>query len=310
MAAVVPSLDLLRTFLTVHRSGSFTGAAAQLSLSQPTVTAQIKSLEATLGRPLFTRLPRGVEPTPTADLIARRIADPLDQLEALTVGGLAEPTDPFTRTVQLGGPAEFTTAHVLPALGELVASGLRLRVTLGVTDDLVRALHTRTLDLAVTTVLPRQRGVQVDALCDEEFVLVAAAPWADRLRGAPDHDLRQVLADLPLISYAEDLPIIRRYWQTVFHTRPRHDAAVVVPDLNAVKTAVIAGAGYSVLPRYLCADAIDNGSLVVLHEPALPPINTLFLATRAAALTNPAVAAVHARLLSASRHGDQGDGDG
>jgi DNA-binding transcriptional LysR family regulator len=63
---MAPSLDLLRTFLAVYREGSLTRAAQRLSLSQPAVTGQLKTLEAELGRPLFTRLPRGVEPTPAA----------------------------------------------------------------------------------------------------------------------------------------------------------------------------------------------------------------------------------------------------
>jgi DNA-binding transcriptional LysR family regulator len=221
----------------------------------------------------------------------------------LVTGGLAEPADPFVRTVHLGGPAEFTTARVLPALAELVTSGLRLRVRLGTADELGHALITGAIDVAVTPIRPRHRGLRVRPLCDEEFVLVAAPRWADRLPtdlSADDHS--RVLADLPLISYAEDLPIIRRYWQTVFHTRPSHSAAVVVPDLNAVKSAVIAGAGFSVLPDYLCADAIRDGSLVPLHRPALPPINTLFLAARAGMLANPAVATIYNHLLAQTKH--------
>ncbi len=38
-------LTLLRTFVTVHRAGSFTRAAALLGLSQPAVTSQIRTLE-------------------------------------------------------------------------------------------------------------------------------------------------------------------------------------------------------------------------------------------------------------------------
>ncbi|BFO22957.1 hypothetical protein SHKM778_93450 [Streptomyces sp. KM77-8] len=44
-------LALLRTFVTVHRAGSFTRAAALLGLSQPAVTSQIRTLERQLGRP-------------------------------------------------------------------------------------------------------------------------------------------------------------------------------------------------------------------------------------------------------------------
>ena len=49
-------LALLRTFVAVHRAGSFTRAARLLGLSQPAVTGQIRALERQLGRPLFLRL--------------------------------------------------------------------------------------------------------------------------------------------------------------------------------------------------------------------------------------------------------------
>lgn len=59
-------LALLRTFVTVHRAGSFTRAAALLGLSQPAVTSQIRTLERQLGKPLFLRQARGVTPTTSA----------------------------------------------------------------------------------------------------------------------------------------------------------------------------------------------------------------------------------------------------
>jgi DNA-binding transcriptional LysR family regulator len=289
------SLDLLRTFLAVHREGSFTAAAQQLSLSQPTVTAQIRALEARTGRALFTRRPRGVLPTAYADLLARRIADPLDRLAAVT----AEEGEPESvrGVVQLGGPAEFTAARLLPALAGLVARGLQLRVTLGVTEELNAALDAGTVDLAVLTSRRRRAGLQVEPLCDEEFVLVAAPGRAAAVTGP----LPGALAGSPLVSYGEELPIIRRYWRSVFGVRPGRDAAVVVPDLRAALAAVLAGAGHTVLPGYLCRTELDAGRLVLLHRPELPPINTLYLAARSSALTSPAVAAVRSRLLVAAR---------
>src|SRR5690348_14433430 len=124
------SLDLLRTFLAVYRAGSVTAGARRLSLSQPTVTAQLKALESALGKPLFTRLPRGVAPTPAAELLARRVGDPLDTLAGLIVDELDE-TAGLAAVVHLGGPTEFLTSVVLPAAGPLIAQGLQLRVSFG-----------------------------------------------------------------------------------------------------------------------------------------------------------------------------------
>jgi DNA-binding transcriptional LysR family regulator len=277
------SLDLLRTFLAVHREGSVTGAARRLSLSQPTVTAQLQALEAALGRPLFVRQPRGVAPTPAADLLARQVAAPLDDL-----AGVAE--RPEEGTVRLGGAAEFLTDLALPALAGLVAAGLKLRVTLGLSDDLADALGAGALDLAVLTSRPRRRQFAAEPLYDEEFVLVAARACE--------------VAATPLVSYAEELPIIRRYWRSVFDQRQHRTADVVVPSLHAVRALVLAGAGCSVLPEYLVRADLDAGRLVLLHDPPVPPLNTLFLAHRAGPLA-PAVAAVRAALLARFRPGDR-----
>lgn len=50
------------------------------------------------------------------------------------------------------------------------------------------------------------------------------------------------------MSYGPELPILRRYWRVVFGQRLERRAAVLAPDLRAVREAVAAGAGISVLP--------------------------------------------------------------
>ncbi|WP_084962388.1 LysR family transcriptional regulator [Thermoactinospora rubra] len=285
------SLDLLRTFLAVHRTGSITAAAQTLGLSQPAVTAQIKALEAALDRPLFDRLPRGVAPTAVADELARRVAGALDTLDAVIGSEL-----PTGHTLHLGGPAEFLTEVVLPLLAPLVRGGLRLRVTFGLADDLLQALAAGRLDLVVSTIRPRLRGVRAEAAYDEEFVLVASPELAVR---HPD----PVRRGAPVIAYAEDLPIIRRYWRTVHGTRPAMDAQVVIPDLRGVLQAVRAGMGVSVLPAYLCRRDLAAGVLVALARPEPPPINTGYLAVRSGGRAVPAVTEVHDHLLERLRAG-------
>ena len=280
------SLDVLRTFLAVYRAGSVTGAAELLGLSQPAVTAQVKALESELGRPLFERLPRGMAAAAAADELAGRIAGPLDALYAVAADSAAQPARP----VHLGGPAELVCARVLPSLAPLVADGLQLRVTLGLPEPLAAGLADGSLDLMISTVRLRQRGLRVEPLCDEEFVLV----------GGPAFALGQ-LERAPLVAYAENLPILRRYWRAVFGTRLTRSPAVVVPDLRGVLAAVTAGAGVTVLPRYLCAAELADGRLGLLAEPELAPINTLFLVSREGTLLNPAARAVHRQLLLAGR---------
>ncbi|MBG0827885.1 LysR family transcriptional regulator [Planomonospora sp. ID67723] len=308
------SLDLFRTFLAVYRTGSVTAAAHTLGLSQPAVSAQVRTLEAVLESKLFDRLPRGVAPTSAAEELARRLAAPLDALEEAV--GVGPGPEAFTRAVHLGGPAELLSTRVARALVPLLGEGVKLRVELGLADDLLDRLAAGTLDLVVSAVRPRRRGVHATPLLDEEFVLVAAPAWAGRAGlpptggppGAAEAGAGAApvvprvpeparLAGIPVVAYAEDLPVIRRYWRTVFGARPAMSAVLVMPDLRGVLGAVAAGAGMSVLPRYLCEEELAAGALVPLAEPELPPINTLFLAVRDGAMTRRAVAAVHDHLL-------------
>ncbi|PBC76903.1 DNA-binding transcriptional LysR family regulator [Streptomyces sp. TLI_235] len=293
-------LGLLRTFLAVHRSGSFTAAARLLRLSQPTVTAQIRTLEQQLGRPLFERLPRGVAATAAADALAAEVAGPLDALAAVAERG-ADGTEAAAEPVHLAGPAEFLSVCALPALAPLVGAGLRLRVTAGLTDDLLAGLRAGRHDLVVATSRPRGRALSAVPLADEEFVLVAGPDWAGRIGpGRVAAEGPAALRGVPLVVYAEDLPIARRYWRHVFGTRLTGPAAAVVPDLRGVAAAVAAGAGISVLPRYLCAAGLAAGTLVPLLEPDDPPINTAWLVRRAGAAEPRPVARVRGRLLAAA----------
>ncbi|MFD5704193.1 LysR family transcriptional regulator [Streptomyces lasiicapitis] len=290
-------LSLLRTFLAVHRSGSFTGAARLLGLSQPTVTTQIRSLEQQLGRELFERRPRGVVPTSVADELATQVAAPLDALAAVVDRGpLAAEKRPDP--VHLAGPAELMCTRVLPALAPLTDRGVRLRVTMGLTDDLLDGLRGGRFDLLISTMRLRGRTFSAVPLADEEFVLVAAPQWAERI--GPQRVAAEgaaALRGVPLIAYADDLPIARRYWWHVFGERLTEQAAITVPDLRGVISAVAAGAGISVLPRYLCLAELASGTLVPLLLPEDPPINTIYLAQRPGAPGDPHVVLVRDRLL-------------
>lgn len=296
-AGVPLDLNLLRTFLTVYRTGSFTAAARLLGVSQPTVTTQIRTLEGQVGRELFERRARGVTPAPYADELAARIVQPLDSLAAVAGAGSAEdgPAEP----VHLAGPAELLSRCVLPGLAPLVDQGVRLRITPGLTEPLLDDLRAGRHDLVIATYRPRGRTLTAVPLNDEEFVLVASPDWGRRL-GAPEH-LAAALHGVPLVAYAEDLPIVRRYWRHVFGRRLVRQPALTMPDLNGVKAAVAGGTGFTVLPRYLCAEEMASGALVLLHDPDDPPINTAFLVQRPGTSGNPHVALVRDHLLQAAR---------
>ncbi|MEU7566408.1 LysR family transcriptional regulator [Streptomyces fradiae] len=292
-------LGLLRTFVTVHRAGSFTRAAALLGLSQPAVTSQIRTLERQLGRPLFLRQARGVTPTTVGDELAHRAAPHLDALLEITEtrlnGRIAG------RTLHLAGPPEILSLRALPALSPLVADGLALRTSLftgpeETLDGLAAGRH----DLVLSTARPRGGLLAATPLCDEEHVLVAAPHWASRAAS----DLRATsssgLDRLPVVDVHESLPFVARYWSSVLESKPAASATVVVPDLRAVLECAVSGAGLAVLPRYLCEETLASGRLVALLDPPVPPLRTYFLVVRAGALALAHVARAHEALLRAA----------
>ncbi|MEV8378930.1 LysR family transcriptional regulator [Kribbella sp. NPDC056861] len=272
------NLDLLRTFLAVHRVGSLTRAAAHLGLSQPTVTVQVRTLEEKLGKQLFVRRAGGVTPTGVADELAGQLGRHLDALDEVVDRLLV--TDSGNQTLQFGGPPDLTTAKVIPALAGLIERGLRVRTSFGPPDQLIEGLVAGRHDLVVSTARPRQGGLTVEPFFEEEFVLVAGACWAAQLPDDVTAEGGAALDQLPLVSIGEGLPIVGRYWTTAFNRQPRMRPAVVVPDLHAALAAVTAGAGVSVLPTYLVADAIRSEQLVRLYDPVIPPRNMLYLVNR------------------------------
>ena len=288
------SLDLLRTFLAVHRAGSITAGAEALGLAQPTVTGHLRTLEAALDRPLFVRQARGVRSTAAGDELARRIAEPIDTLHGLVVDELAEP---IAATVHLGGPSDFLSDQVLPVLADRLAAGLQVRTRFGLPEELLDGLTSRTLDVVISSIRPRRAGVRITPLYDEIFALVAAPRWAVGKPVTSPEPLRRI----PLVTYAEEAPIVRRYWRSVFGVRLTRTADLVVPDLRGVLAAVRAGAGASVLPTYLCEKALAAGELVRLSDPELPPLNTVYVATRSDIGPQSPAATVRDDLLKAFR---------
>ncbi|MET8765399.1 LysR family transcriptional regulator [Streptomyces sp. NPDC004658] len=295
-------LALLRTFVTVHRAGSFTRAAALLGLSQPAVTSQIRTLERQLGRPLFLRQARGVIPTTVGDELAHKAAPHLDALVEIAESGLDDESS--SRTLHLAGPPEFTAERALPALTGLTGDDGRsfaLRVSFGTSEEALDGLASGHHDLAISTAQPRGALLTATPLCDEEHVLVAAPHWAERI-GSDTLRLKGAapLEHLPLVEVHESLPFVSRYWASVFDSRPAATGTVIVPDLRAVLSCAIAGAGLAVLPRYLCAPALEDGTIVTLHDPAVPPLRTYFLVVRTGTLALPHIARAHEWLQRAA----------
>ena len=293
-------LTLLRTFLATYRTGTVTGAARTLHLSQPAVSLQLQALEAQLGRPLLTRKPRGVEPTQLGHELARAIAPHLDSLEQAL-----DAASPSARgqlgTLHLAGPEEFLGHRVVPELAGLLEEGLELRLRYEVDAGMFSLLADGAIDLAVTTTAPRHRALEHERLCDEQLVLVGAPDLVAEL-GPIEPGLSEDagLDEVPLLAYDENLPLLDEFWREVFGRGLRRRASIVSESLHALRMVAELGLGITVLPMHVCERQLSTGSLVEVVRPDEPPRNSLYLAWRGDGLRNRGVRAAHAAILEAA----------
>ncbi|HVX20648.1 MAG TPA: LysR family transcriptional regulator [Acidimicrobiales bacterium] len=275
--------EWLRTFLAVYRAGSVTDGARRRMLSQPAASQQLAGLERSVGAALFVRTPGGVEPTSRGRELYGEVADPLDRLEGILAGLDAGAVPARPAAVRVGCTAEYFHAEALPRL-----AGLDLAVTARFGDDLLRDLAQGDLDVVVTDRGPGRQAVG-RPVGEKRFVLVADRPPAAEIRSLPA--LGDWLAGRRWVAYSHELPITRRFWRESLGRPFGADLRLVAPDLRVVAAAVVAGMGVSILPTFVCADALAAGGMVEVYPVAIPA-EPWIACTRPGDDGRPAVAAV------------------
>jgi|GEM_PF-149548 len=274
--------EWLRTFVTIYRSGSVTEGAARRGLSQPAASQQLRSLERSVGSPLFVRAPHGVDPTRAGRQLYATVADALDRLEPVFTGLDGGSVGTSAPALRFGSSPEFFGYGVLPVLAP---DGPDLVVRFGPDAEILGLLHRGELDVVVTTSEPVRRGLAPVHLGTTGFVLVSAP---GHLTGPPPADLDELgraLAGVGWVAYSTELPRTRRFWQASLGRPFSGSLRLVAPDLRAVAGAVARGLGVSLLPDYACAAALATGELVeVFPVGDVVPSEPWFAVTREADL--------------------------
>ncbi|MFE0593464.1 LysR family transcriptional regulator [Micromonospora echinospora] len=202
-------LRQLRYFLAVAEERSFTRAAALLHISQPALSQQIRTLEKTVGAPLFHREPAGVRLTEAG----RALLEPAQR----TVVGIADGVRAVRDTV--GGGGTLRVGFSTGGGGELIASILAAwprvapEVRLVLRELTVGGLYTALLDDRVDVALTR---LPLDPE-QHDWTVLFAEPRVLALSAR--HPLADVGATVPLAEVLtlampriEDVPTIRDYW--------------------------------------------------------------------------------------------------
>ncbi|MDJ0922140.1 MAG: LysR substrate-binding domain-containing protein [Henriciella sp.] len=175
-------IDAMRLFLRVADAGSFSRAAADLSIGQPTVSRRIQDLEHQIGAELFHRTTRALNLTEAGQRFYDRAQDILsdfDEAEAEARGLDKEPVG----MLRISAPHSFSKLVITPTIGGFLQKHPHIRIDL-LTDDTYTDLVTEGVDIAF------RLGELNDSALMAKRLMVAhrgiwAAPSYIEARGAP-----------------------------------------------------------------------------------------------------------------------------
>ncbi len=235
------STTLLRAFHLVAEAGSFSAAGRASGVGQPTLSAQVKALEATYGVALFDRRGRGVSPTPLGhDLhaLTTRLFAAEEEARALLAG---------SATLLRGHLriAADSATHVMPMLATVKArhTGLTFSLAIGNSSDVVDRVLEYHADVAVTARRVSDPRLHSRLLSHDRLVLFVRTDHTLAARGA-----------IPIRAVAEHDLVLRErgsITREVFEARlsdagVRPHALLEVQTREAVREAVLAGFGVGV----------------------------------------------------------------
>lgn len=254
---------LLRSFVAVVDTGSFTRAADSTHLTQSTVSQQVRKLESQLGCELLNRKGRYITATLEGERVlnyARRILQLMQEAVAQTSLSIEQ------QKIRLGVPEDFATHAIMPALSAFADQypGIRLEVKSGLCSDIWREFQRGELDLA----LVKQRPGSVPGMASWPEPLC----WID---GLESNNLAS--QPVPLVTF----PIGGLYRGEMAHTFDRLGRswrlAYVSTSLSGVCCAVEAGFGISLLPRRL----VTTNHRILSEADGLPDVPDLELTLHA-----------------------------
>jgi DNA-binding transcriptional LysR family regulator len=280
------TLQQLTYFLAAADHGSFSAAADALHMAQPSLSEQIRRLEAELGVPLFTRAGRGLALTEAGRRLRPHAEHTLADAQA-AIESVREVRDLAGGTVAFG---TFGSAHYY-LLGGLVQDfrtrypQVRVRVVGQNSAEVADAVRDGRLEAGLVAIPVDDRGLDVRPALDEEVLYISAAP--DRLRAAVTVER---LAAAPLILYdarwAAVDPLRRRLRELAQRAGVTIEPQIEVEYLTAALDLAARGLGDTLGPRsVLTARGYSRRLGVASLDP--PLIETFAFITRRNAHLSP-----------------------
>lgn len=221
----------LRYFLAVAEAGSFSRAADRLGISQPSVSQQIRALEAGLRVSLFQRRGKRILLTSTGVLFREHARAILRQLETFLQEVTSEPGQ--LRGALHVGVVPILNVALMPELLGLFAAkhpGISLTLEEISSTEIETALEEGRMDVGLGFLTRHSPNLRYERLCNDEFTLIVPQnhPWSKRrvIQFTELHQQRML--------QLSDTFVMRRMTDQIclnHHVRPR-----TVAELNAIET--------------------------------------------------------------------------
>lgn len=268
----------LNYFVHVADLGSFSKAAAFLSVAQPALSRQIRNLETELGTELLYRDGRGVTLTEAGGRLLDHAKTILDHTERARDEIIALKDTP-TGSAILGIPPTVCQVLVAPLVRRFKESypSVSLRVIEGFSGHVKEWLASGRIDVGVLYDAPRaRRNLKTQELLVENLCLIGPG---DGISGDErEYPLRR-LAELPLI-----LPSRPHGLRLLVDTAAAHAGTTLQVDLeldslSAIKELVQSGTGWTVLPYAAVYREVELGLMSAQRVTSPPLRRTVVLAT-------------------------------
>src|SRR6266481_400443 len=265
----------LRYFVAVADEGSFSRAAVKVRVAQPSLSQQIRKLEAEIGQRLFDRLPRSVVLTEAG----RCFIDYARQILA-SIGDARRCVDELTEAVtgKLAVGAIPTIApYVLP---ELVVKfqkdypEVTLELVEDVTDGITRRIDAGELDVALASTCEPSPTLRSQSLGNEP--LLALVPETDPLATKTLVELDDLKSQRFLLLH--EMHCLSQQVHHLLETRRlRPEIALAGSQLTTIARMVAAGIGVSIVPQMMVKHQATPGCVSLPFAPPVPERELNFL---------------------------------
>ncbi|MEZ0005433.1 DNA-binding transcriptional LysR family regulator [Flavobacterium sp. 28YEA47A] len=275
------NLEWYRTFKAVYKSGTLTGAAEVLFISQPGVSLHLSSLENYVGYKLFDRTGRKMVPTERGKVLYNFIIEAMTKLEEAEKN-FQRSTEKHTPTISVG--MCFETFQI--TLEQYIATlPFNVIIQFGEYPEMVENLEKGILDIIITPQMVPKSSIDYQPFSSETIVLVGGnetdVQTFQTLEETGDFEaIESWLKQQKWYGTTGDMEHLRRFWQLNFNKYPDFRPNYIVPNLNSIVRCLSSGQGLSVIPDFLCKKDIDSGQIKMIWQGKVPLKNTLHFATR------------------------------